>query len=293
MKLHLVDGTYELFRAFYAPGPSRRTRDGMDVKATRGFVGTMASLLRQNDVTHVAVAFDTVIESFRNNLFAGYKTGEGIDAGLWAQFPLVEEAAEALGLVVWRMHEFETDDALATAAARWKDKFEQVVICSPDKDFAQCVRVDKVVLLDRRRNKTYDEDGVWAKWGVAPASIADWLALVGDTADGIPGIARWGAKSAATVLGHFNHIEDIPDNPDDWLIDVRGAKALAASLAAQRDEALLYRTLATLRTDVPLQEDLVDLEWRGVHPTKLAVFGERLGDASILPPLGDILTRPR
>ena len=291
MKLHLVDGTYELFRAFYAPGPSRRTPDGMDVKATRGFVGTMVSLLREDDVTHVAVAFDTVIESFRNSLFDGYKTGAGIDLDLWAQFPLVEQAAEALGLVVWRMHEFETDDALATGAARWADEFEQVVICSPDKDFAQCVRTDKVVLLDRRREKTYDEDGVWEKWGVAPASIPDWLALVGDAADGIPGIPRWGAKSAATVLGHFHHIESIPDSPDDWSINVRGAKALAGSLAGQRDEAFLYRTLATLRTDVPLVEHRADLEWRGVDPAKLAAFGERLGDSSILPPLGDILMR--
>ena len=289
MKLHLVDGTYELFRAFYAPGPSRRTPDGMDVKAIRGFVGTMVSLLREDDVTHVAVAFDTVIESFRNALFDGYKTGAGIDPDLWAQFPLVEQAAEALGLVVWRMHEFETDDALATGAARWADEFDQVVICSPDKDFAQCVRSDKVVLLDRRREKTYDEDGVREKWGVAPASIPDWLALVGDAADGIPGIARWGAKSAATVLVHYNHIEAIPDSSDDWSINVRGAKALAASLASQRDEALLYRTLATLRTDVPLAQERADLEWRGVHPAKLAAFGDRLGDSSILPPLGDIL----
>ncbi len=291
MKLHLVDGTYELFRAFYAPGASRRTPDGMDVKATSGFVGTMASLLRQRDVTHVAVAFDTVIESFRNTLFAGYKTGEGIDPQLRAQFALVEDAAEAMGLVVWRMHEFETDDALATGAARWADEFEQVVICSPDKDFAQCVRADKVVLLDRRRDKTYNEDGVWEKWGVSPASIPDWLALVGDNADGIPGIPRWGAKSAAAVLSHFNQLEEIPENSDDWPIKVRGAKTLAATLAGQYDDALLYRTLATLRTDVPLAEDLADLEWRGVHRDKLEVFCDRLGDRSILGGLGDILTQ--
>ena len=289
LKLHLVDGTYELFRAFYAPGPSRRAPDGMDVKATRGFVTTMASLLREDHVTHVAVAFDTVIESFRNALFDGYKIGEGIDPDLWAQFPLVEQAAEALGLVVWRMHEFETDDALATAAARWADDFEQVVICSPDKDFAQCVRTDKVVLLDRRREKTYDEDGVAEKWGVSPASIPDWLALVGDNADGIPGIPRWGAKSAAIVLGHFNHLEQIPEDPDDWSINVRGAKALAGSLAAQREEALLYRTLATLRTDVPLEEDLFDLEWRGADSAKLQALCERTGDHSILGAVEDIL----
>ena len=290
MKLHLVDGTYELFRAFFAPGPSRHTPQGMDVKATRGFISTMAALLRHEDTTHVAVAFDTVIESFRNDLFAGYKTGEGIDPHLWAQFPLVEQAADALGLVVWRMHEFETDDALATAAARWKDAFDQVVICSPDKDFAQCVTGEKVVLWDRRREKIYDADGVCEKWGVSPASIPDWLALVGDNADGIPGITRWGAKSAASVLSHYKHIQHIPRRAQDWSTSVRGAKALALSLAEHRDEAFLYRTLAELRTDVPLEEGLADLEWRGVRTLKLEALCDQLGDRSILNSLGDILT---
>ena len=292
MKLHLVDGTYELFRAFYAPGHIRLTSTGMDVKATCGFILSMAAMLRQDDVTHIAVAFDTVIESFRNDLFTGYKTGEGIDADLWAQFPLVEEAAEALGLVVWRMREFETDDALATAARRWADAVDQVVICSPDKDFAQCVSEQQVVLLDRRRAKVYDENGVREKWGVSPASIPDWLALVGDTADGIPGIPRWGAKSSATVLSHFGKLEQIPENPDEWVINVRGAKALAATLAAQRQDALLYRTLATLRTDVPIEEDLVDLEWGGAQIDMLEAFCSQLGDHSILGVLADILRRP-
>ena len=249
----------------------------------------MAALLRHNDVTHIAVAFDTVIESFRNDLFAGYKTGEGIDPDLWAQFPLVEQAAEALGLVVWRMRKFETDDALCTAAARWTDCVEQVVICSPDKDFAQCVRGDDVVLLDRRREKTYDEDAVREKWGVSRTSIPDWLALVGDSADGIPGISRWGAKSAATVLSHYVHIEEIPENPDEWSIGVRGAKTLAAALNTQREDALLYRTLATLRTDVPLEEELVDLKWRGANEEKLEAFCTKIGDRSILDTHADIL----
>ena len=201
-----------------------------------------------------------------------------------AQFPLVEEAAEALGMVVWRMREFETDDALATGAARWANRkeVEQVVICSPDKDFAQCVRADVVVLFDRRRNKIYDEDGVREKWGVLPPSIPDWLALVGDSADGIPGIARWGAKSAASVLSHYGHLEDIPAHCDDWPAQVRGAKALAESLADHRDEAELYRTLATLRTDVPLDQELEDLEWRGADAEKLKTLCQRIGDDSIL-----------
>ena len=284
MKVHLVDGTYELFRAFYAPGPGRGSPDGQDVKATCGFLRTMLSLLHDDEVTHVAVAFDTVIESFRNDLFDGYKTGEGIDPALWAQFPLVEQAAEALGIVVWRMHEFETDDALATSAARFAehDQVEQVVICSPDKDFAQCVRGDRVVLLDRRRAKTYDEEGVREKWGVSPTSIPDWLALVGDTADGIPGVAKWGAKSAATVLSHFGRLEAIPLDPDQWPAGVRGAAGLVETLSANHEVAKLYRTLATLRTDVPLKESLDDLEWKGAHRIDLEELCVRLGDDSAL-----------
>lgn len=289
MKIYLIDGTYELFRAFYAPGPKRHTPEGIDVKATRGFVTSISALLRQDDVSHVAVAFDTVIESFRNDLFSGYKTGAGIDPDLLSQFPLVEQAAEALGLVVWRMHEFETDDALCTAAARWADDVEQIVICSPDKDFAQCVRGDDVVLLDRRRTMTYNEMGVEEKWGVCPESIPDWLALVGDNADGIPGIARWGAKSAAAVLTRFIHLEAIPQNSAQWPIKVRGAETLAANLAAQFEDALLYRQLATLRNDVPLAEEISDLKWRGVNAEKLVRFCAQIGDQTLSSALADIL----
>ncbi|MEM7200588.1 MAG: 5'-3' exonuclease H3TH domain-containing protein [Planctomycetota bacterium] len=277
-RLHFVDGTYELFRAFYG-APPRTSPAGLEVGATVGFVRTIAGLLRQPDVTHVACAFDTVIESFRNDLFEGYKTGAGIEPALWAQFPLVERAAHSLGVVVWSMIEFETDDALATAAARWAeaDGVEQVVLCSPDKDFAQCVRGDRVVCLDRRRQKLMNEPGVWEKFGVGPASIPDWLALVGDTADGIPGVPRWGAKSAAAVLARYERLEEIPDDPDTWDVQVRGRAALGASLRAAREAVSLYRTLATLRTDVPLPEDLDGLRWRGVREAELAALGAELG----------------
>ena len=216
-------------------------------------------------MTHVAVAFDHVIESFRNDLFAGYKTGEGVPADLLAQFHPAEDAARALGIVVWPMVDFEADDALATGAHRYAalPEVEQVVICSPDKDLAQCVRGARVVTLDRMRRRLFDEEGVKEKFGVAPASIPDWLALVGDDADGIPGVPRWGAKSAAVLLARYRSLEDIPDEEDEWDVPVRGAAALAASLRAHREEARLYRTLATLRTDVPLPEDLEALRYRG------------------------------
>ena len=219
MKVHLVDGTYELFRAYYG-APKASAPDGREIGATRGLLRSLHGLCNERDVTHVACAFDHVIESFRNDLFAGYKTGEGIEADLMAQFPLAERACAALGVVTWPMIEFETDDALATAAARFAAApgVEQVVICSPDKDFAQCVRGQRVVLWDRLRSKIYDDAGVREKWGIAPASMPDWLALVGDTADGIPGIPRWGAKSAATVLAHYGRIEAIPDDDAAWEI---------------------------------------------------------------------------
>jgi 5'-3' exonuclease len=220
-----------------------------------------------------------VIESFRNELFAGYKTGEGIEPELWAQFPLAERVTRGLGVVTWSMVEFEADDALATAAWRFADHpgVEQVVICSPDKDLAQCVRADRIVLLDRRRQQQLDETGVRDKLGVAPASIPDWLALVGDSADGIPGIPRWGAKSAAAVLGRWQHLESIPDDPADWDIRVRGAKSLAGELASRRTDAMLYRRLATLRADVPLAEDLDALRWRGPDAPALAALAAELG----------------
>lgn len=266
MKVHLVDGTYELFRAHFG-APKTAAPDGKPTGAVRGLIQTLLLLLRQDDVSHVGYAFDSVIASFRNEAFAGYKTGEGAPEELLAQFELAERAASALGVVVWRMVEFEADDAIATAAHMWADApgVEQVVICSPDKDLAQMVRGSRVVSLDRRRNTLLDADGVVAKFGVAPASIPDYLALVGDAADGIPGVPRWGAKSAAQVLGEYKHIEAIPDNPLLWNVKVRGAKSLAQSLAQHRDAAALYKYLATLRLDVPISERLEDLEWRGVQ----------------------------
>jgi 5'-3' exonuclease len=232
----------------------------------------------------VAVAFDHQIESFRNELYPGYKTGEGIDARLRAQFGLAEQASRALGLTTWAMVEFEADDALATAAARFSDVpgVEQVVICSPDKDLAQCVRGERVVCLDRMRRRVLDEDGVVRKFGVRPASIPDWLALVGDSSDGFPGIPRWGAKSAAVVLGCYEHLERIPDEHGTWPFKVRGAQALAENLRTRRDEALLFRRLATLRTDVPLEESLEDLRWRGPDEVALSRLGERIGEMEAL-----------
>lgn len=231
-------------------------------------------------MSHVGVAFDHVIESFRNELFSGYKTGEGIPEDLMSQFPLAERASRALGIVTWQMMDFEADDALATAAARWADAsgVEQVLICTPDKDLAQCVVGRRVVRLDRMRRLLMDEDGVHEKFGVGPASIPDWLALVGDTADGIPGIPRWGRKAASTLLARFGRIEDIPDNPDHWGVAVRGAKALAENLSTRRRDASLYKTLATLRRDVPLEETLDDLEWKGARPEELRSLCAEIGD---------------
>ena len=277
MKVHLIDGTYELFRAFYGAPSAKSTKDS-EIGATRAFLRSLYRMLQEPDVTHVACAFDHTIESFRNDLFDGYKTGEGIDPALWNQFSWVERAAAALGVVVWPMVEFETDDALATGAARFKNSpdVEQVLICSPDKDFAQCVDESRVVFWDRLRNKTYDRDGVMAKWGIEPQSMPDYLALVGDTADGIPGIEKWGAKSSATVLAHYQHIENIPDDPADWAVNVRGQQRLAEILASQRAEATLYKKLATLRTDVPLREVLDDLDWRGAHKGELLSLCDEL-----------------
>ena len=283
MNVHLVDGTYELFRCFYG-APRAKSPASVEVGATRGFLSTLARLLRENGVTHVAVAFDRTIESFRNDLFAGYKTGAGVDPELWSQAPLVERAAAALGLVVWPMVEFEADDAMATAAARFArlDAVEKVVLASPDKDFAQCVRGQRVVLWDRRRDIYVDESGVIERWGVPPASIPDYLALVGDTADGIPGIRGWGSRSAAAVLARYGHLEGIPEDPARWDLPVRGAPALAAGLREQRPAVMLYRTLATLREDVPLDEDLDALRWRGVDHQALAALCEEIGETGIM-----------
>ena len=259
----------------------------MEVGATRGLLSSMLYLLRSPGVTHVAIAFDHVIESFRNRLFAGYKTGAGIDPELYAQFPLAERATRALGLVTWPMVEFEADDALAAAAPRFAadPRVEQVLICSPDKDLAQCVTGERVVLFDRLRKVVLDEAAVRTKFGVPPACIPDLLALVGDTADGIPGIAHWGAKSAALLLQRFGKVESIPVDPRAWGEPVRGAARLADSLAAGRDVLPLYKTLATLRTDVPLAETLDELEWRGIQRDRLAPFCEEIGFMKLLDPV--------
>jgi 5'-3' exonuclease len=281
MKLHLVDGTYELFRNHFG-APPRKGPQGGEVGATVGLLRSLAMLLAEPDVTHVACAFDHVIESFRNDLYPGYKTGEGVERALLDQFPLAETAVAAMGVVMWPMVEFEADDALATAAARFKDEpgVEQVVLCSPDKDLAQAVSGTRVVSWDRRRGIVLDEAGVVAKFGVPPASIPDWLALVGDAADGFPGIPGWGARAAADVLSRFVHLEAIPEDPGTLGLPAGRAARLAESLAAHHDEALLYRRLARLRVDVPLKETLADLEWRGATQDFGRVCRE-LGDASL------------
>jgi len=261
--VHLVDGTYELFRHFYAM-PSAKNAAGEEVAAVRGVMHSIRGLV-QEGATHIGVATDHVIESFRNHLYAGYKTGEGIAPDLWAQFPLLEEGLEAWGLKVWPMVEFEADDALAAAAVKAADdpRVEQVIICTPDKDLAQCVRGTRIVQRDRVRRVTRDEAGVVAKFGVPPASIPDYLALVGDSADGFPGLPGWGAKSAAKVLARWGHLDRIPADPRAWDVDVRGAGALAATLAAQRADAMLFRELATLRLDVPVFASIDELRWQG------------------------------
>ncbi len=266
LKIHLIDGTYELFRNYFG-APKRKSPDGREVGATVGLLRSLVALLAQPETTHVACAFDHVIESFRNELYPAYKTGEGIDPDLLSQFPQAEEAVSALGLVMWPMVEFEADDALATAAVRFRDAkgVKQVVICSPDKDLAQSVRGKKVVCWDRRREIVYDEKGVVQKFGVRPESIPDWLALVGDTADGYPGIQGWGAKSASVVLSRYKHLESIPQDYQKWKLTISRAQYLSENLESHREDALLYRRLATLREDVPLKEKLEDLEWRGAR----------------------------
>lgn len=281
MKIHLVDGTYELFRSHFG-APRRKARDGREVGATVGLLRSLFALVSTPGVTHVACAFDHVIESFRNDLFPGYKTGAGVDADLLAQFPLAERGVSALGIVVWPMMEFEADDALATGAARFRDRpgVEQVVICSPDKDLAQSVSGVRVVCWDRRRGIVADEDGVMQKFGVRPHSIPDWLALVGDAADGYPGIPAWGAKSAAAVLARVDHLESIPEDPRRLGLPLARASRLVESLETHREEALLYRRLATLRVDVPLEEELADLKWRGAG-AELEEVCQGLGDEEL------------
>jgi 5'-3' exonuclease len=267
--VYLVDGTYELFRAFF--GAPSSVKNGREVGATRALLRSFSGMLLDPDVTHIAIAFDTVIESFRNDMFPGYKTGAGIDPDLWSQFELAEQATRALGIVTWSMIEFEADDAMAAFAARAAEdpSIEQVRICSPDKDLCQCVRDPKVVTYDRRQKKAFDSAGVIERLGVAPEQVPSWLALVGDTADGIPGIPRWGEKSAAKVLAKYRNIAEIPDDPGRWEIPIRGALALAAELSRAREAALLYEKLATLRLDVPLTESVEDLRFRGVNHAEL------------------------
>ena len=278
MNIHLVDGTYELFRAYFAV-PKISSPDGRPVGAVRGLMQTLLLLIREEGATHVACAFDHVVESFRNDMFDGYKTGEGISRDLLDQFDLAEQAVEALGIVVWPMVEFEADDVIASAAHAWANEanVDQVVICSPDKDLTQMVVDPKIVALDRRRGITLDAQGVVDKFGVRPESIPDYLALVGDSADGIPGIPRWGAKSASLVLARYMHLEDIPSDPTEWDVTVRGAATMSANLEERRDEAALYKELATLRLDVPISEGVNDLEWRGVPRGEFEELCAQLG----------------
>jgi 5'-3' exonuclease len=280
LQLHLVDATYELFRAYFSPRPTTIAPNGRNVGAVVGLLGSLLSLLREEGATHVGCATDHVIRSFRNDLYAGYKTDAGVPADLLDQFELAERAMEAMGLIVWPMVDFEADDALATAAARWSGAagVERVIICTPDKDLAQCVRVDAVVMRDRLRDRTIDEAGVVARWGVAPESIADYLALVGDSADGFPGLPGWGAKSAAAVLARFEHLEAIPVDAGEWQVSVRSAATLNGTLRERWDDAILFRRLATLRTDARLpQRDPAELLWRGARRQEFLDLCEEMG----------------
>jgi 5'-3' exonuclease len=263
LDVYLVDGTYELFRHYYAL-PSARDQDGFEVGAVRGVLASVLGMI-STGATHIAVATDQVIESFRNGLWPGYKTGEGIEPDLWAQFPLLEKTLSAAGIAVWPMVEFEADDALAAGAvaAAGDARVDRVIICTPDKDLAQCVSGTRIVQLNRRTRVTLDEAGVIRKYGVSPASIPDYLALVGDTADGYPGLAGWGAKSTAAVLAKFGHLESIPEDWREWHVNASNAGALAHTLSQEREQAMLFRTLATLRTDIPLFDDVEQLRWDG------------------------------
>jgi len=283
VRIHLLDATYELFRAHFGR-PPRRAPDGRLVSATIGLVETTLALLREPGVTHLGAASDHVIRSFRNRLYAGYKTEEGMPPELLAQFGLAEDALRATGVVVWPMIEYEADDAMATAAARWAGApgVEQVVVCSPDKDLAQCVTDGLVVQLDRRKGITFDEGGVRERFGVSPESIPDYLALVGDASDGYPGLPGWGKISASVVLGRFEHLEAIPERASEWGLPISGAVRLAAVLRERWDEALLYRELALLRRDVPLPESLDDLRWRGARRADFEALCRDLGTPDLL-----------
>ncbi|MGA2132057.1 MAG: 5'-3' exonuclease H3TH domain-containing protein [Bryobacteraceae bacterium] len=283
MEVHLIDGTYELFRHYFAV-PSALDKDGREVGAVRGVLASVLGMIH-GGATHLAVATDHVIESFRNNLWPGYKTGEGVAPELLAQFGLLEEVLSAAGVAVWPMLEFEADDALAAGAqiAARDPRVERVIICSPDKDLGQCVQGTRVVQLNRRTRVTFDESGIRGKFGVSPASIPDYLALVGDAADGYPGLPGWGAKSSAAVLAKFNHLESIPEDWREWHVNVTGAGGLAQTLARDREQALLFRTLATLRTDIALFDDVDELQWHGPKPA-FKSLGARL-DAAVTGPV--------
>jgi 5'-3' exonuclease len=279
--VYLIDGTYELFRYFFSPAAAFDRSAPEELRAVRGVVGSVLGMF-EGGVTHLGVATDHVIESFRNALWPGYKTGEALDPLLYAQFQPLEEALSALGVVVWPMVEFEADDALAAAAvmAAADTRVDQVVICTPDKDLAQCVQGDRIVQLDRRTRELRNESGVRRKFGVPPASIPDWLALVGDSADGYPGLPGWGAMSAATVLARYQHLEHIPKLAMEWDVSVRGALRLATTLAEQRERALLFRELATLRADAPIGADVDALRWRTPR-ADFAAWSQRLGTPSL------------
>lgn len=283
-RLHLVDGTYELFRAHYSKRPSHRMPNGKDGKAVLGLTHSLLALLDDpnESVTHLGVAFDRPIESFRNELFDGYKTSAGIDPDLHAQFALAEEAAAALGLVVWRMVDFEADDALATAAKKFGKNVDQVRIMTPDKDLGQVVSGQRIVQVDRMRERVFDEAGVEARMGVPPASVPDLLALVGDSADGIPGLPGFGEKSAAKLLSRYGKLEKIPTKAENWDVELRGAERLATILREHREDAKLYRTLATLVTKVPLEEKFSDLKVRGVPKKRFTAWCEKIGRPRLL-----------
>ena len=278
VRVHLVDGTYELFRAHFSKRPEHRDRAGHNAKATVGMTWSMIGLLAdpEEEVTHLAVAFDNPVRSFRNDLFSGYKTDEGVDPELLAQFDPVEDAMRAIGVVVWSMNEWEADDALATGATRWQSEADQIRILTPDKDLAQCLQGTRVVQVDRSRKRLIDEATLLETRGIAPASVPDYLALVGDTADGIPGVPGFGKKTASALLHQYGHIEGIPLRAAAWTVNVRGADALAQALAQHLDRALLYRQLATLIRTVPLAETLDDLRWGGVPIDRFDAWAELL-----------------
>ena len=282
-RLHLIDGTYELFRAHFAPRPEHRAPEGWDAKATVGVVASLLALLNDpiEDVTHIAVAFDNPIRSFRNDLFPAYKSDEGVPPELRAQFDTVEEGVAAIGVAVWSMHEYEADDGLASGARRFADEVEQVRIMTPDKDLGQCIVRDRVVQVDRRQNKVTNETAFRALRGFGPRSMPDYLALTGDTADGIPGLAGFGEKSASAVIGAYEHLERIPDDAAAWTVRPRGAAQLAATLAAGREEALLYRKLATLVDTVPCAETLDQVLFRGVPREQFEAWCDRLAARTV------------